>query len=137
MHIVFGGTCNGKRDYVKQLLAGRRYDWFEGQLPAAGGLSVTAGVEQWIKRQLDDGRPEGEAAEEVLQAVRGEQIWILTDLHRGIVPADPLERKVRDATGRLYQQLFNRADTVTRIWYGIPQTMKGAEQFENLYKNGR
>lgn len=138
MHIVFGGAYNGKRKYVKQQLADCRYNWCEGQLPdEADGLTVIADVEQWIKQQLEDGRLEDAVAADVLKVVKDDQVWILTDLHRGIVPVDLTERKMRDATGRLYQRLFSQADSITRIWYGIPQTLKGEKQLENLYKNRR
>ncbi|AQQ54310.1 bifunctional adenosylcobinamide kinase/adenosylcobinamide-phosphate guanylyltransferase [Planococcus lenghuensis] len=138
MHIIFGGAYNGKREYVKRQLTGCRYSWYEGKLPdKADGLPVIAGVEQWIKQQLEAGSTENAVARDALKAVQDNQIWILTDLHRGIVPIDPLERKMRDATGRLYQRLFSQAAGVTRIWYGIPQILKGDEPLEDLYKNRR
>lgn len=138
MHIVFGGVYNGKREYVKRQLAGCQYSWYEEKLPdKTEELAVIAGVEQWIKQQLEDGRAEDAVAADVLKAVQGNQIWILTDLHRGIVPINPVERKMRDVTGRLYQRFFEQADGITRIWYSIPQILKGAEQIEDLYENGR
>ena len=51
-------------------------------------------------------------------------VVILTDIGRGIVPIDARQRKLRDACGRLYQRLMAEADEVTRIWYGIAQTIK-------------
>ena len=60
---------------------------------------------------------------------------IATEIGRGIVPMDANMRKLRDDVGRFYQQLFSTADRVTRIWYGISQTIKGDGQIENLHKN--
>ncbi|WP_236610139.1 bifunctional adenosylcobinamide kinase/adenosylcobinamide-phosphate guanylyltransferase [Planococcus halocryophilus] len=56
-------------------------------------------------------------------------------MNRGIVPTERIERELRDLVGRLYQLLFTEAQQITRIWYGIPQTIKGADQDENLHKN--
>lgn len=142
MHIVFGGAFNGKRQYVKELAGDREAVWFEGELPKeAAPLVVAAGLENWIKAQLQNGTDEKKIVQMVEKAIARQapkrQIWILTDLNRGIVPADPLEREMRDVVGRLYQQMFTAAESVTRIWYGIPETLKGADLHENLYKNGR
>lgn len=142
MHIVFGGAFNGKRRYVKELVGNEEAAWFEGELPnEAAPLAVIAGVEDWIKKQLQQGADEKTITCLVEQAISRQaperQIWILTDINRGIVPADPLERELRDVVGRLYQQLFSTASSVTRIWYGIPQTIKGADGHENLHTNGR
>ncbi|WHT48370.1 bifunctional adenosylcobinamide kinase/adenosylcobinamide-phosphate guanylyltransferase [Sporosarcina thermotolerans] len=63
--------------------------------------------------------------QKIVEAVEGRDvIFILTDIGRGIVPMDALQRALRDACGRLYQQLIAQADEVTRIWYGLPQTLK-------------
>lgn len=60
---------------------------------------------------------------------------IATEIGRGIVPMEASMRKLRDDVGRFYQQLFAVAESVTRIWYGIPQTIKGDVHNENLHKN--
>ncbi|MGK7376515.1 bifunctional adenosylcobinamide kinase/adenosylcobinamide-phosphate guanylyltransferase [Planococcus sp. 1R117A] len=140
MHIVFGGAFNGKRQYVKELLGNREYIWYEGKLPdQAASFLVIAGIEEWVKAQLDKGTDEKDITRGIEQAISlqpiNQQIWILTDMNRGIVPVDPLERELRDVIGRLYQHLFKKADHITRIWYGIPQTIKGADEHENLYEN--
>ncbi|MDN7244788.1 bifunctional adenosylcobinamide kinase/adenosylcobinamide-phosphate guanylyltransferase [Planococcus shenhongbingii] len=140
MHIVFGGAFNGKRQYVKELLKNREYVWLERELPdQAAPFRVVAGIEEWVKAQLENGIDEKAIMDLIVQSISlqpiNQQIWILTDMNRGIVPVDPLERELRDVIGRLYQQLFKKADLITRIWYGIPQTIKGADEHENLYEN--
>jgi adenosyl cobinamide kinase/adenosyl cobinamide phosphate guanylyltransferase len=141
MHIVFGGAFNGKRQFVRGLLGSSEAAWSEGLPSSAAPISVIAGLEVWIKDRLAEGLDEKTIKHLVEQAISSQpsllQIWILTDISRGIVPADPLERELRDVAGRLYQHLFLQAESVTRIWYGIPQTLKGADLNENLYKNGR
>lgn len=141
MHIVFGGAFNGKRQFVRGLTGCNEAAWFEGELPrdSVPG-TVVAGVELWVKGQLEKGTDEKTINRLVQDAIAQgtpRQIWILTDINRGIVPADPLERELRDVIGRLYQQLFLQAASVTRIWYGIPETLKGVDLHENLHKNRR
>ncbi|MBU9673496.1 bifunctional adenosylcobinamide kinase/adenosylcobinamide-phosphate guanylyltransferase [Planococcus sp. CP5-4] len=137
MRIVFGGAFNGKRKYVKDQLKLDSSVWLEGELPAPGESAVIAGLEQWIRKQLEQQRPE----QDIIAAIRelaesaGERIWILTDIGRGIVPLDQLEREWRDVTGRSYQYLFGNAEHITRIWYGIPQTIKGDGRDEYLHEN--
>ncbi|MEZ0481971.1 bifunctional adenosylcobinamide kinase/adenosylcobinamide-phosphate guanylyltransferase [Planococcus sp. SSTMD024] len=137
MHIVFGGAFNGKRAYVKENMKLESSVWLEGELPGMGEPAVIAGLERWIRKQLEQKRPE----QDILAAIRelaesgGERIWILTDISRGIVPIDPLEREWRDVTGRSYQYLFGKAQHITRIWYGIPQTIKGDGRDEYLHEN--
>ncbi|RNF40048.1 bifunctional adenosylcobinamide kinase/adenosylcobinamide-phosphate guanylyltransferase [Planococcus salinus] len=142
MHIVFGGAFNGKRQYVKEMLSSKETVWCEGKLPDAADQSVViAGLEQWVKMQLErqmDEETIQQLVKKTVQSKKGQQqIWILTDMNRGIVPVDAIERKLRDVIGRIYQDLFKEAELVTRIWYGIPQLIKGADENEHLYQNRR
>ncbi|MCJ1908154.1 bifunctional adenosylcobinamide kinase/adenosylcobinamide-phosphate guanylyltransferase [Planococcus ruber] len=134
MHIVFGGAFNGKREYVKKRLAGQEVDWFESKLPKSPAVSaaiVVAGIEHRIKSQLASGISEFHIREELQEMLAkykdNKLIWVLTDMNRGIVPIDPLERELRDVLGRIYQFLFSEATEITRIWYGIPQNLKGGD----------
>ena len=130
MHIVFGGAFNGKRQYVIDQLEGHEVYWNEGELPepiASETILVIAGLEHWIKQQLDKGFTEDKMREQIKRIIdsrQSQQIWILTDLNRGIVPTERIEREMRDIIGRLYQQLFAEAEKITRIWYGIPEKIK-------------
>ncbi|MTD30874.1 bifunctional adenosylcobinamide kinase/adenosylcobinamide-phosphate guanylyltransferase [Planomicrobium sp. YIM 101495] len=129
MHIVFGGAFNGKRQFVQDRLTGQ-VDWYEEILPEASNhTTVTTGLEEWIYGQLEQGASEAHIVKQVQGALDKQQvnihIWILTDISRGIVPLDPLDRQWRDATGRIYQLLFKEAQSITRIWYGLPENLKG------------
>lgn len=134
MHIVFGGAFNGKRQYVKNLIQNEKASWYEGVLPQAivdDSIMVIAGVEHWVKKELEQGLTEQQIVEQIKETLHynsSQQIWVLTDLNRGIVPTERIEREMRDLVGRLYQFLFTEAQQITRIWYSIPQTIKGADQ---------
>lgn len=132
MHVFIGGAHNGKRDYVRKWLeqqGTQNVQWFEGKLGDRYTHNsdtiqtiVVAGIEKWI---AETELAEEEAIAYVMEAVKGRDvIFILTDIGRGIVPMDADQRKLRDACGRLYQRLIAEADEVTRIWYGIAQTLK-------------
>lgn len=134
MHIVFGGAFNGKREYVKKRFAGQEVEWLESELPKGSvvfSTIVVAGIEHRIKIQLGNGISEFQIREEIQQMLAKYKdyklIWVLTDMNRGIVPIDPLERELRDVLGRIYQFLFSEATEITRIWYGIPQNLKGGD----------
>ncbi|WP_203248419.1 bifunctional adenosylcobinamide kinase/adenosylcobinamide-phosphate guanylyltransferase [Sporosarcina beigongshangi] len=128
MHVIIGGAHNGKRDYVNAMLASRKIEWLEGSILSdrqqldTNQVIVVAGIEKWL---AETKLSEADAIDYVLAIVAGrEAIVILTDIGRGIVPIDAQHRKLRDACGRLYQRLMAEADEVTRIWYGLAQTLK-------------
>lgn len=141
MHIVFGGAFNGKRQYVKELVGNESVLWTESDLPdilEIESIAVVGGLENWVRHQLEQGITEEQMLEHVKKTLgnaQTQQIWILTDLNRGIVPTERIEREMRDVLGRLYQFLFSEAQRITRVWYGIPQTIKGADKDENLHEN--
>lgn len=139
MRVFIGGAFNGKREYVRKLLKaeGRNgIQWVEGGLPSPGKEPVViAGIERWL---AECSLSEERAIDQVMEIVRSRDVvFILTDIGRGIVPVEKGQRALRDICGRLYQQLLAEADEVTRIWYGIAQTLKRGDQDENLYENGR
>lgn len=136
MRIVFGGAFNGKRQFVKEQMDVENFEWYEGRLPSkAAEGAVIAGLEKWVEQQLLLKVSEAIILEQIQAVCIQKGIWILTDMNRGIVPTDALERELRDVIGRIYQYLFIEANEVIRIWYGIPQTIKGADGHENLHEN--
>jgi adenosyl cobinamide kinase/adenosyl cobinamide phosphate guanylyltransferase len=50
---------------------------------------------------------------------------IATEVGSGVVPVDKEERAAREAAGRLTCLLAQRADTVVRVFCGIPMVIKG------------
>ncbi len=53
------------------------------------------------------------------------RVVLATEIGGGVVPVDRLERKNREAAGRLACLLAERADTVIRVQCGLPQLLKG------------
>lgn len=132
MHVIIGGAHNGKRAYVEKLLAGKAHHWVdcEADCKALSGLSnepvenllVIEHIECWLS---ETDLSETEAIRFILEFINDRNvIVVLTDIGRGIVPMDADKRALRDACGRLYQALIAQADEVTRIWYGLAQSLK-------------
>nr|WP_255723436.1 bifunctional adenosylcobinamide kinase/adenosylcobinamide-phosphate guanylyltransferase [Sporosarcina sp. ACRSL] len=91
------------------------------EIPSDGKVVIDR-IEQWLAQTE---MTESEAVEFIVKAIEEKDvIFILTDIGRGIVPMDAEQRALRDACGRLYQRLIAQADEVTRIWYGLAQTLK-------------
>lgn len=54
------------------------------------------------------------------------EVVISTEVGAGVVPTDPAQRAAREAAGRLTCLLAQKADTVIRVFCGIPTVLKGA-----------
>lgn len=53
-------------------------------------------------------------------------VVIATEVGGGVVPIQPQERAAREAAGRLNCLLAARAETVVRVFYGLPLVLKGS-----------
>ncbi len=136
MQVVIGGAYNGKRRFVKEVFLknhiGKQH-FFEGEIPIGGHFQkedavIIGSLELLIlqKSHLD----EEAIAEDIFNRLskleqQANIICICTDIGRGVVPLEREERVMRDACGRLYQKLFSKSERVIRIWYGIPEILKG------------
>lgn len=136
MQVVIGGAYNGKRKYIKEKLLNRiegKLFFFEGEIPEESLVSkedivIIGNFENIILQKVH--LEEDMIAREIFNELneldkRAKVICVCTDIGRGVVPILKEERKLRDACGRLYQNLFNESEDVIRIWYGLPQVLKG------------
>lgn len=69
----------------------------------------------WERSDLDH------LAEELSQY----EVVIATEIGGGVVPVDAKEREAREAAGALSILLAARAETVIRVFCGIPMVLKG------------
>ena len=53
------------------------------------------------------------------------KVVVSTEVGGGVVPVDVGERAAREAAGRLACLLAERADTVVRVFCGLPMALKG------------
>ncbi|WP_062198340.1 bifunctional adenosylcobinamide kinase/adenosylcobinamide-phosphate guanylyltransferase [Massilibacterium senegalense] len=142
MHFISGGAFNGKKKAVKNRLLGE-YEWYsaykQDSFPTSNDVQancvVIEGLEryfyEWSKKQtsIDDIRYRfSELATEwrhwEAQENNRQVYWIGTDITKGIVPLQALDRKTRDVTGYCYQDLVKLCTDVTVVWFGLLKTMK-------------
>lgn len=146
MHFVTGGAFNGKASWVKEyyrLEERTDFQWIsayrgDGSPDAIdsikGRLLILEGIEKWVK----DVWIEHDITlyrEGWKNRLRQWYIWenaqpdrrlviIGTDITKGIVPMEAVDREWRDATGWAYQEAAAAAKRVDLIWYGIHQRIK-------------
>lgn len=108
MLFVIGPLYSGKKEYVKQ-----RFGWSDAQLAAHAVWDV-----QELAVKTDN-------LEELADRLMSHAVVIATEVGGGIVPIDPQERRTREAAGRLSCLLADRADTVVRVFCGLPLLLKG------------
>lgn len=80
----------------------------------------------FMKKALADGKEPAKIWEEVLEILnRFPNLIVISDeIGNGIVPMDPMERRYREETGRILCKLAAQANTVERVFAGIPQKIK-------------
>ena len=96
MHLIIGGAYQGKTDYAMAQFGLTAQD-----------ISVCTAEEP---------------ADCIPEAWDG--VLICRDISCGVVPMDPEVRAWREAVGRMLVQLSLRAETVTRLFCGLPQRLK-------------
>ena len=82
----------------------------------------------WLSNLMaDDADPLAAGAElvEALAAAPGPVILVSNEVGQGIVPANPLARRFRDAAGRLHQILAAAVPRAVFIVAGLPINLKG------------
>ena len=108
MIFITGPMFSGKRTAAMKLLHCSREELAEHAVWEAEKLACDCGDLEKLADEL--------AANEVV---------IASEVGAGIVPADAEERRNREAAGRLAILLAQRADTVLRVFCGIPTVLKG------------
>ncbi|ATP39532.1 adenosylcobinamide kinase [Solibacillus sp. R5-41] len=136
MYVILGGAYNGKRNYVETMIQKRGnvpVHYCEGQIPDITAFQekdivVISDFETIVQSMLE--QPEEAVAEMIVEQLcelnkHAQVICICTDQSRGVVPLEKEVRQMRDTCGRIYQKLCQEANTVIRVWYGLPQILKG------------
>ena len=103
MIFIIGPLFSGKRDYARTL-CGEDEMIFAVQALAAQETDLTTLADKLAGQY---------------------KVVVATEVGGGVVPIDPAERAARETAGRLSCLLAERADTVVRVFCGIPMALKG------------
>ena len=103
MILITGPLYSGKRTYARTL-CGEEEMVCDAQELAAGQSDLIALADSLAARY---------------------KVVISTEVGGGVVPVDADERAAREAAGRLACLLATRADTVVRMFCGLPMVLKG------------
>lgn len=76
-----------------------------------------------VQNRVDEAGVDLEALADELS---GFKVVIATEVGGGVVPADPGARIARETAGRLNCLLAARAESVVRVFYGLPLVLKGS-----------
>lgn len=108
MIFVFGPLYSGKREAVREL-----FHWDRAEL------------ERWAVWDVQDLAAKSGDLSLLAEELGRMDVVIATEVGGGVVPVDPEERAAREAAGRLNCLLARRAETVVRVFCGIPLVLKG------------
>lgn len=110
MVFVTGPLYSGKKTFVKEWM-----HWDE---------EVLSQNAVWDVQEL---AASCENLEQLAEKLSQKQVVIATEVGGGIVPATAQGRAARETAGRLACLLAKKADTVIRVFCGIPTVLKGEE----------
>lgn len=125
MHLIIGGAYQGKLDYALSHFKLAETDLFTCTDSAPINFSrrcinhLEAFALGCVRR--------GEDPVSIFQAVHpswADSILICEDIFCGVVPIEREMRAWRETTGRLAAYLAGEAETVTRLFCGLPQRLK-------------
>lgn len=109
MTFILGPLYSGKRDFACKLL---------GCTPEE--------LEQYARWDVQDLTTRANDLEQLAEELSAWPVVIATETGGGVVPVDAEQRSAREAAGRLNCLLAQRADTVVRVFYGLPLVLKGS-----------
>ena len=134
MEFYFGGICQGKLQYVKDIYEKEEYRVWEAKSLLLESAQLQKQLDKedkiiinhyhhFIKKCLCANKDPYELTE-LLLSKKKHLVIICDEIGNGIVPVDSLEREYRECTGRIQCELAKRAERVERILCGIGQRLK-------------
>lgn len=124
MVVIIGGAYQGKADYAKAELGVREiYECTEQTTKPDFSTGCVSHLERFSLACVRAGLEPKEEIVKLLEG-HGDTVLICDDISCGVVPVDAELRAWREATGRMMNELSNRAERVVRLFCGIPQVLK-------------
>jgi len=121
MVLIFGGACQGKLAYAKKEYGGRVFSCCDERIDYTA--DIICGLEKFVLACFDNDKEAADVLKEHAAELKNKVI-ICEDISCGIVPVDARLRAWREMTGRTLTRLSADADTVIRMFCGIPQVLK-------------
>lgn len=126
MELIFGGAYQGRLEYAKSKYNLRDEDiFFCSEERAEIDLSkpVIYCMEKFLLACIREGRNPAEEFKNISDALT-DKIVICTDISQGVVPVDRELRAWREEAGRAMVKMAEVSQSVTRIFAGLPLTLK-------------
>lgn len=126
MIFVFGGSYQGKTDFVKKTFGLSDDDIFvpgEGMTDLKTDRKVIAHIERFILSRLENDLPVFDWFDDNMEMFR-DRIVICDDISCGVVPIEKLLRLYRDNVGKQMQIFSRESDEVYRVYAGIGERLK-------------
>ena len=125
MILIIGGAYSGKLTFAKEQYSIGEDALFdlENGLPPVPCRALRH-LESYTRRCAQEGMPATEAFAALLKLLTPDAVVISREVGCGIVPMDAGERAFRELHGQVLSALAERADSVIRIFCGIPEVLK-------------
>jgi adenosylcobinamide kinase / adenosylcobinamide-phosphate guanylyltransferase len=124
MILVFGGSYNGKLEFVKE-----KYDisneeiFFSRDENLEFEKKVICGLHMFTRACILKKLDPLKLIKNNMELLQG-KIIICDEINSGIVPMEKLDREWREATGRILQFLSKNSSDIYRIFFGIEEKIK-------------
>lgn len=118
MDLIIGGAWQGKLAYAME-----KYGLTQGDLARYdGGFDTSRRCICYLEQAVYDAVAQGKAF--AMPELRPDAVVLCTDISCGVVPMDRTQRLWREETGRAVCALAREAESVTRIFCGLPLQLK-------------
>lgn len=126
MIFVFGGSYQGKTDFVKKTFSLTDEDIFvpeEGMTEFETDRKAISHMERFIYSRIEKELPVFDWFDEHMEMFR-DRIVICDDISCGVVPIEKILRLYRDNVGKQMQIFSREADEVYRVYAGLGEKLK-------------
>ena len=125
MVLIIGGAYQGKLEFAREKYGFKEEDIFvcTEDTEISFDKPCVAGLEEFVMYCIKNDLSARDIFEENSKKWQN-SVFICREIFSGVVPMDSLMRRWRDETGRVFTYLAGKADTVTRMFCGIPQKLK-------------
>ena len=123
MRLIIGGAHQGKLAWALQN-TGLALDDVAYTVADAEDKPILNALHGEIRALMKAGQNPMKAVETLLEK-NPSIVFLCDEVGCGVVPMDTFEREWREETGRLLARLAGEADTVTRVFCGLPLRLKG------------